>query len=298
MTEVQELYKAIVLDLYKAEGNSIPRGYLHSVNVIHDRNEAKALKVLLAIIRKARMRFLRKFKKSVRIAKASNDDSNNINDIRDEIRAIMASAFANASDDLLEVLEGCVNELAHNFSSVHQVDLNYNLINKDAVAYLKTNTDDYFSTLSDDTAEGIKRVIGDTLAGEASTADAEGRYTIRDIVSNIASTWGKSTIDFPTKTLAVEDWALITARDQTARASSASTKAVLQSLDLKMWQWCGQGDSACDDCQDNLDEIQPIGEPFTSGSTEPPEHPQCRCVCIALSSEISGLSDDEEPTSD
>jgi len=282
MTELQNLYSEVLLTLVKAVGNQPPKKFANSVKAIHDSNEAKTLKAIQQIIKVARRRFVRKFKPDLlKFAKADNSD-----DIKSEIRKILEAAFVGASDELVETLEQHVDELAKNFASVYDVDLNFDLINTKAVEYLKSSSDNYFTTLEDDQAEGIKSAIADAMASDE-------RYTIRDIVSNIRDAWGKDTMYFPTKQLDVTDWAMITARTETARASSASQHATLESLKLAKWQWAVQ-ESGCDICQDNDDAIVDIGDNFPSGDDCPPAHPNCRCITIAVTEELTALQSDDE----
>ena len=264
MNQVRELYLESIYMLAKALGNKTPKDYISSINKLHDKNEAKALKVIQSILRKARKRFLLKFKvDKLKFAKADTQD-----EIKTELRTIMASAFEGASAELVHALEKHINDLAHNFSSVYDVDINYNLVNDKAVQYLTESVDNYFTTLADSQAQGIKQSIADAMA------DKEG-YTIRDIVSNIRDSFGKDTMYFDDREIDSTDWALLVARTETARAASFAQQAIMEDLGLQTWQWQAQGGSCCDECAANDDEIVEIGSAFPSGDDQPPVHPNC-----------------------
>jgi SPP1 gp7 family putative phage head morphogenesis protein len=43
----------------------------------------------------------------------------------------------------------------------------------------------------------------------------------------------------------------------------------------------------CDICEVNEGEVRPVGSAFTSGDTQPPVHPNCRCALLPLVSELA-----------
>jgi len=287
MTELEEVYVETIQALVKAVGNEPPRGFISKQNKIHDKNEAKALKAIQGVLKTARKRFLTKFKADkLKIAKA--DDSED--DIKAQLRAMMASAFAGASDELVAALEQHIDEIAKNFASVYDVEVNYSLVNDQAVQYLRTYTDNYFTTLSDEQADGVQSAIADAMASD------EG-YSIDSIVDGIRDAFGTDTMYFPDRQMDATDWAVMTARTETARAASFAQKATMQSLDLKTWQWNAQ-ESCCDDCDDNDGEIVEIGDDFPSGDSEPPAHPNCRCITIAVTEELTAAQDDDNDDDD
>ena len=127
--EIKALYVETVQLLAKAVGNSTPRGYIKSLAKIHDKSEARTLKTVQRILKKARTRFLTKFKADkLKFAKSQESD------IKDELRSVMSSAFAGASDELVKALEQHINDIAHNFADAYDVDINYNLVNDKAVS--------------------------------------------------------------------------------------------------------------------------------------------------------------------
>ena len=81
-----------------------------------------------------------------------------------------------------------------------------------------------------------------------------------------------------------EERAMMIARTETAFADTQGNKAAYleakdAGLDVK-WQWMTAGDDlVSEECEMNDGEIREIGEEFPSGATEPPQHPNCRCVC-------------------
>jgi len=77
------------------------------------------------------------------------------------------------------------------------------------------------------------------------------------------------------------------ARTETAFADIQGNKATYEAaresgIGVK-WQWVTAGDDlVSDECEMNDGEIRDIGDPFPSGATEPPQHPNCRCDCLPI----------------
>lgn len=294
MVSTKDLYDELLLTIVKSVGNSPKRGYIRNVNRIHDATELKVIATLKKILKRARKRFLSQFKVtnlSLKVTKA--DDANSI---EAELRQMMASAFDGASPELTAALESHIADISQNFSSVYNVDVNYSLVNDNAVNYLRENNDKYFSDFTANAAKGIDNSIADAMSVPLTYNEdgtTEGGYSIPSIVNNIRDTWGKDTIEFPSQTLDVDTWATLTARTETARASSYSTQATLESLGMTKWQWyCN--DDPCDICGPNNEQIVNVGDAFNSSDTEPPSHPNCRCITIALQEELGSSSDTTE----
>jgi SPP1 gp7 family putative phage head morphogenesis protein len=81
--------------------------------------------------------------------------------------------------------------------------------------------------------------------------------------------------------------ALTIAITEQNRAISAATIERYQSAGLEQVEWSGA--NPCDICAPNDGEIVTIGQPFTTGDTQPPVHPNCRCALLPV---IDGMADD------
>ena len=73
------------------------------------------------------------------------------------------------------------------------------------------------------------------------------------------------------------------ARTETAFADTqgniaAYTEAKDAGIDVKMQWLTADDDLVSEECEMNNEVIAEIGEAFPSGATEPPQHPNCRCV--------------------
>lgn len=62
-------------------------------------------------------------------------------------------------------------------------------------------------------------------------------------------------------------------------AMSEATIRKLGRLGIGYVTWV-LSDDACPECEENADEIVPIGELFPSGDARPPVHPNCRCAIV------------------
>ena len=77
------------------------------------------------------------------------------------------------------------------------------------------------------------------------------------------------------------------ARTETAFADvqgniAAYEEAKAIGIDVKVQWITAQDADVCEDCEMNDGEIREIGEEFSSGATEPPQHPNCRCDLIPV----------------
>lgn len=276
--EIKALYIESVRMLAKAVGNSAPPRYISGVNRLHDKTEARVLKLIQSQLRLARKRFLLKFKvDKLKFAKAFAPD-----EITQELTAILQSAFAGSHLALTEELADYARELSHLFADSYDVKLNLELVNLHATEFLNEQTKNYFTTLADEQAQGINHAI-------ATAMEAEDGYTIKDIVSEIRNAFGKDTMYFPDRKLDVTDWALTVARSETARAASFATKATLESIGMHLWQWRVQS-TCCNECAMNDEIVIEIGQPFPDGSESSPAHPNCRCICIAVQEELAAAA--------
>lgn len=280
-------YVDAVRMLYKATGAASTPKQLRAIRTIHDTYEPKVLRVVQSVLKTARTRFRRKLSVDkladllADVRKADNDD------VKAALAKILDVAFAGSAADFVDIESEMVAELAKQFTTVYQVQLNFKLVNEKAVEYLTDHAENYFSTLPDDLAEGLLRVAGDVLASDT-------QYTIRDVARGIRDAFLNTEMYMPNQTIGTTDWAMISARSETARAASYAQRSALESLDLKTWMWNSE-DSACDICDPNDGQIVAIGEDFPSGDSEPPAHPNCRCVTTAVIDELTSLGDDDTP---
>jgi hypothetical protein len=64
------------------------------------------------------------------------------------------------------------------------------------------------------------------------------------------------------------------------RAISYATINRYKEAGLEQMEW--EVSSPCDKCAQNANQVVQIGQPFRSGSTQPPVHPHCRCVLLPV----------------
>jgi ADP-ribosyltransferase exoenzyme/Phage Mu protein F like protein len=81
--------------------------------------------------------------------------------------------------------------------------------------------------------------------------------------------------------------ALTIAVTEQNRAMSLASVQTYLNAGLEQVEW--QGANPCDLCAPNEGQIVNIGDPFESGDTEPPVHPNCRCALLPV---IDGQVDD------
>jgi SPP1 gp7 family putative phage head morphogenesis protein len=81
--------------------------------------------------------------------------------------------------------------------------------------------------------------------------------------------------------------ALVIAVTEQNRAMSIATLASYKEAELEEVEWMTS--DPCDECEINDGQVVRVGQPFVSGDTEPPVHPNCRCALLPV---ISGVEDD------
>lgn len=81
--------------------------------------------------------------------------------------------------------------------------------------------------------------------------------------------------------------ALTIAITEQNRAMSVAALFTYQEAGLEQVEWAVA--IPCDLCAPNEGEVVNIGEAFSSGDTEPPAHPNCRCALLPV---IAGMADD------
>jgi SPP1 gp7 family putative phage head morphogenesis protein len=89
--------------------------------------------------------------------------------------------------------------------------------------------------------------------------------------------------------------ALTIAITEGSRAQSLATMDSYNELGLEQWEW--SANVPCPECADNDGEIKPIGDNFSSGDSEPPVHPNCKCVMLPVIPDFSNQIPDR-PNSD
>lgn len=241
-----------------------------------DAHDPRVSKVLRDILISARRRFLLAFKPA------------DAQSIKDDVTAALERAFpatlaARLVDALLPIATDLIDHAAANYS----VELDTDKANEAALSYLRERVDNVFRDLSDAQAQAVYNAIAD--------AKSES-HTLDDIVASVRSVVGRQlsweTDDGP-RSMDVDTWATMTARTEGTRAAAAGTKAALQSGGYETWRWLAEG-AACADCAGNDDEVVQIGDTFPSGASEPPGHPNCRCVVLPNVAELTGEDDDSE----
>ena len=80
-----------------------------------------------------------------------------------------------------------------------------------------------------------------------------------------------------------ESRSMMIARTETAFADvqgniAAYREAKEAGIDVKVQWLTAEDDLVSEECEMNNQEIREIGDEFPSGATEPPQHPNCRCV--------------------
>jgi SPP1 gp7 family putative phage head morphogenesis protein len=288
------VYVETVQMLAKSTGTTASRKTIRAIKEAHDRIEPKILKVILKSLRSIRNRFIQKFNVAKivtlceRIAKASADDDA----VRFELlKIIEASVYGvEFTDELVASLQPLIDELAHQFSDAHDVDLNFDMVNQRAVEFLRTTAINNFKSLSDDQANGIYNTIADAMN------NPDG-YDLKSIVQGIKDTFAEDTIYSGANEVDLTDWATMVARTETSRAASATTSAITSELGLQTWQWNTQ-DTGCDECDMNDGEVVSVGDDFPSGDSEPPAHPNCRCIVTVTLDELTSLDNTDEQNSE
>lgn len=74
--------------------------------------------------------------------------------------------------------------------------------------------------------------------------------------------------------------ALTIAITEQNRAMSMATMQNYQEYGLEKMEWSGA--NPCDICAPNEGQVVTIGQPFNSGATQPPVHPNCRCALLPV----------------
>jgi hypothetical protein len=136
------------------------------------------------------------------------------------------------------------------------------------------------------------------LVGAADLEQHQPRHVDRvaaldDVVSAVKDVVGRElSWETPegTRTMDVDSWAALTARTEGTHAATAGTKAALQTGGYETWRWLAEGGA----CDENDDEVVEIGEEFSSGDTESPAHPGCRCPVIPNVVELTGDDNTDE----
>lgn len=67
------------------------------------------------------------------------------------------------------------------------------------------------------------------------------------------------------------------AQTEMANAMSQAALRKMERLEVEYKRWI-LSDDPCPICEDNADEVIPLGDLFSSGDEAPPAHPRCRCA--------------------
>lgn len=71
-------------------------------------------------------------------------------------------------------------------------------------------------------------------------------------------------------------------RTEFAHAATKAQRKTFEKSGIKRWTWSQPPGDEDDECTDNDGESVAIGEPFPSGDTEPPLHPNCKCAVVPV----------------
>jgi hypothetical protein len=240
-----------------------------------DAHDPKVARVLRDILASARRRFLLAFKPG------------DLDALREDARAALERAFpAELSTKLVDALANVASDLIDHNVATYSLEIDVEQANSAAIGFLRDRVDNVFSSLSDAQAKSVYDAISQAKSEE---------HTLDDVTAAVKGVVGRElsweTAD-GTRTMDVDTWAELTARTEGTRAATAGTRAALVAGGYETWRWLAEG-GACDDCAGNDDEVVEIGEAFSSGDTESPAHPGCRCPVIPNVVELTG--DDENP---
>lgn len=127
--------------------------------------------------------------------------------------------------------------------------------------------------IMDTTLDRIGTILADGLA-VGSTSVTVAKEFIRAGIEGIAEN--------PSRALTI-------ATTEMSAAMNTASVETYQDLSVEMVEWLGI--EPCEEiCLDNDGQQVPIGDAFASGDTEPPAHPNCRCVILPV---IEGLKSAE-----
>jgi hypothetical protein len=114
-----------------------------------------------------------------------------------------------------------------------------------------------------DMSETTTRDIGNAIA-DAVDLGMSAERSAKNIMRHVAS---------PARALSI-------AITEQNRAISYATVSRYKEAGLEKMEW--EVSSPCDKCALNANAVVPIGAPFPTGATQPPQHPHCRCVLLPV----------------
>jgi uncharacterized protein with gpF-like domain len=280
-------YIEAVRTLAKSTGNGVPGKTKKAVIRILDQYEPSVHKAVTSALTSARKRFVNGFQVHAVVQRFESLGKSVSDDVQSYIRNIIASTYGSEFvDEIMEALAPAIADVIKQLTAEYRINTNFDLANEAAIKYLREKADNTFSEMTDGQARGIYSQIADTISD---------KYSLLDVVSAVRQNFISDTMYFKTdagvRAVDANDWAFSVARTETARAASFAQKAVLEDVGMKTWQWNVQ-DTGCDICDEADEEIVAIGDPFATGDTEPPAHPNCRCVVTAVLDELTSDDDD------
>jgi SPP1 gp7 family putative phage head morphogenesis protein len=114
-----------------------------------------------------------------------------------------------------------------------------------------------------DMSETTTRDIGNAIA-DAVDLGMSAERSAKNIMRHVAN---------PARALSI-------AITEQNRAISYATVNRYKEAGLEKMEW--EVSSPCDKCARNANAVVPIGAPFPTGATQPPQHPHCRCVLLPV----------------
>jgi hypothetical protein len=282
------IYLEAVSTLAKATGNRVSSKSIKSIHALLDQHEPAVLRAVQSALVGARRRFTKRFKVANVVQRFEGIGKSLKDDVLQYITAMVAASYGDEfTQEITDALEPIIKDIIVQLTSEYKVTPKFDVVNAQAVEYLQEHADNLFSQISDDQAQAIFDKISFEMSSESG-------YTLKNIVTSIRDNYLSDSMYFSTangiREMQTSDWAYTVARTETARAASFSQRSTLESIGMKTWQWNVQS-SGCDVCDSNADEIVVIGDAFPSGDTEPPAHPNCRCIVTAVIDELTTLDD-------
>jgi SPP1 gp7 family putative phage head morphogenesis protein len=135
---------------------------------------------------------------------------------------------------------------------------------------------------------GMKWIDGELVTNpnaEWSIAESTRDMIYTDVDSAISDGWSNQKLSkaIQENNGFSESRSMMIARTETAFADTqgniaAYTEAKDAGIDVKVQWLTANDDLVSEECEMNNEVIREIGDEFPSGATEPPQHPNCRCV--------------------
>jgi hypothetical protein len=157
------------------------------------------------------------------------------------------------------------------------LDLTFDFVPSNALKWLRDHAADFAASVAHGEREAVLEAI------KTSLEEGTGPRGLGDALKNLFSE-GIHRIDKAGKPFVVplEDWAATVAHTELSRAYVGGKRTFYEDAGLTTWMWDTSGnENVCDECEPMDGEVATIGEPFSGGEDQPPQHPSCACTVIA-----------------